>query len=304
MKDVINTLEKFKQYRERKICEYIREHSLFCGVPVQWLTTICIVLGCAVLCWVILLVYGIICDHFHLMSVGFKQSSLFHYFISLVDYSALYKYKLILVEYLLILFSLLSAFFYGKLRNSKKIEAVMLECSIELMRYEKSISNKIKLANLKFEEKSQNEDVEYLKNRKQNLDLACLNRRQVALTDFYELQEEISILSKEQDDKKINEKICQIRRKQAEAIKKCHKDCLPHQQSINSSKTEIIILESQIKDIQDEQTRLKSDKNFTFDDAIKAINGNIDLATVDDFHKASLKSFFYELLELASRLKI
>ena len=37
MKDVINTLEKFKQYRERKICEYIREHSLFCGVPVQWL---------------------------------------------------------------------------------------------------------------------------------------------------------------------------------------------------------------------------------------------------------------------------
>lgn len=95
MKDVVNTLEKFKQYRERKICEYIREHSLFCGVPVQWLTTICIVICCAVLCWVISLVYGIICDHFHLMSVGLKQNSLFHYFISLVDYFALYKYKLI-----------------------------------------------------------------------------------------------------------------------------------------------------------------------------------------------------------------
>lgn len=86
----------------------------------------------------------------------------------------------------------------------------MLECSIELMRYEKSISNKIKLANLKFEEKSQNEDVECLKNRKQNLDLACLNRRQVALTDFYELQEEISILSKEQDDKRLMRKFAKL----------------------------------------------------------------------------------------------
>ena len=41
-----------------------------------------------------------------------------------------------------------------------------------------------------------------------------------------------------------------------------------------------------------------------FDDVINTINKNINSATVDDFHKASLKSFFYELLEPASRLKI
>lgn len=309
MKDVINTLEKFKQYRERKICEYIREHSLFCGVPVQWLTTICIVICCAVLCWVISLVYGIICDHFHLMSVGLKQNSLFHYFISLVDYSALYKYKLVLGGYLLILFSLLSAFFYGKLRNSKKIEAVMLKCSIDLMRYEKSISNKIKSANLNFEKSSKEEDVKYLKNRKQNLESACLNRRKVTLANFYELREEIRILSKEQENQRNsvnnNEKICQLRKKQAETLEKCYNDCLLHKQDINKSQTEIEILESQISNIQkDVENHSETEEALKFKDAIDTINADIDSEDINSFYKDSLKSFFYDLLGKASQLKI
>lgn len=309
MKDVINTLEKFKQYRERKICEYIREHSLFCGVPVQWLTTICIVLGCAVLCWVILLVYGIICDHFHLMSVGFKQNSLFHYFISLVDYSALYKYKLVLGGYLLILFPSLFAFFNRKLRNSKEIEAVMLKCSIELMKYEKSISNKIKSANLNFEKSSKEEDVKYLKNRKQNLESACLNRRKVTLANFYELREEIRILSKEQENQRNsvnnNEKICQLKKKQAETLEKCYNDCLLHKQDINKNQTEIEILESQISNIQkDVENYSETEKDLQFNDVINAINLNIDLGDINSFYKDSLKSFFYDLLGKASQLKI
>ena len=309
MKDVINTLEKFKQYRERKICEYIREHSLFCGVPVQWLTTICIVLGCAVLCWVILLVYGIICDHFHLMSVGFKQNSLFHYFISLIDYSANYKYRLVLGGYLLILFSLLFAFFKRKLRNSKEIEAVMLKCSIELMRYEKSISDKIKSANLNFEKRSKEEDVKYLENRKQNLKSACLNRQKVTLTNFYELRGEIRILSEEQENQRNtvnnNEKICQLKKKQAETLEKCYNDCLLYKQDINKNQIEIEILGSQINNIQkDAENHSKTEEDLKFNDAINTINADINSGDINSFYKDSLKSFFYDLLGKASQLKI
>ena len=54
------------------------------------------------------------------MSVGFKQNSLFHYFISLIDYSANYKYRLVLGGYLLILFSLLFAFFQEEASQFKR----------------------------------------------------------------------------------------------------------------------------------------------------------------------------------------
>ena len=255
------------------------------------------------------MVYGIICDHFHLMLVGFKQNSLFHYFISLIDYSANYKYRLVLGGYLLILFSLLFAFFKRKLRNSKEIEAVMFKCSIELMRYEKSISNKIKSANLNFEKRSKEEDVKYLENRKQNLKSACLNRQKVTLANFYELRGEIRILSEEQENQRNtvnnNEKICQLKKKQAETLEKCYNDCLLYKQDINKNQIEIEILGSQINNIQkDVEKHSKTEEDLQFDDVINTINKNINSATVDDFHKASLKSFFYELLEPASRLKI
>ena len=177
------------------------------------------------------------------------------------------------------------------------------------MRYEKSISDKIKSANLNFEKRSKEEDVKYLENRKQNLKSACLNRQKVTLTNFYELREEIRILSEEQENQRntVNndEKICQLKKKQAETLEKCYNDCLLYKQDINKNQTEIEILGSQINNIQkDAENHSKTEEDLKFKDAINTINADINSGDINSFYKDSLKSFFYDLLRKASQLKI
>lgn len=165
------------------------------------------------------------------------------------------------------------------------------------MRYEKSISDKIKSANLNFEKRSKEEDIKYLKNRKQNLESACLNRQKVTLTNFYELREEIRILSEEQENQRNtvnnNEKICQLKKKQAETLEKCYNDCLLYKQDINKNQIEIEILGSQINNIQkDAENHSKTEEDLKFKDAINTINADINSGDINSFYKDSLKSFF------------
>lgn len=239
MEIIINTLNKFKQYKEKRIREFIQEYSRFCGIPWGWIIGICILLIILLLIWIFLSDFN---------SVPLIIGGFFIIFLIVIIIIAIYKYV-----------------------YSLKVQEVIFECLEYIMYYERAQNYQIELNNIKSQQERNKKNIARFNYKIQELELTheCISKiKKITLEEFNKEGNSYSASEEKQSDTKDkqNELKVKIPEKRINILKKYISELLIYDQLKKQYETEKSLLENENNQIEEEKEEI-----------IKILSNNIKL---------------------------
>ena len=309
METTINTFCKFKEYKEKRVGEFIQKYNAFCGVPWKWMGGMCILLFLLVLI------------------VQWWRDG------KIVSFS---------LDYLVILI-FISAFAFWvryKYKCSLFVQNVVYDCLKHLSCYESTICSKIELDILRKQMQNNNREMKRLSCLIYNLDLKCETiNRQIRINYCKSFISTIFSMSLDEYKKMIKDKIvllqekCSYRQSQhkyemdiqllqeenkilEEKIHKIEKNIVDDEKNIVDDEKNIVDDEKNIVDdekniVDDEKNIVDDEKNIVDDEKNskdtdkEKILKNIDnvLTSLSQNQKGEIRILFTDLVEVVSQIK-
>lgn len=265
METTISTFCKFKEYKGKRVREFIYKYNVFLGVPWGWISVIC----------------GICC----LLLLSNPLARLFKCEINL-PFGDFYLIFLIILS---LAFTILAGVKY---KRSLKIQKVVYDCLNRFSCYESEICSKIELDTMRNQMQVNDNEIERLKCLIDNLDLKCEIINKILRINYCK-SFICTIFSMNLDEykKMIKNKVVLLQ-------ERCS-----YRQSRNKYKADIQLLKKKNEDwkkrIEIIEKTVVDDKQM-----LKNIDEELNSALKSKILKSEIRLFFTDLIEVVSQIKI
>lgn len=264
METTINTFCKFKEYKEKRVREFIQKYNTFLGVPWEWM------LGLCGICILLLL---------SILAIQWWTNE------KIVSFSL---YYLVLILIPIVAFTILVGVKY---RCSLRVQNVVYVCLKHLSCYESTICSKIELDFLSNQMQDNNKEIERLRCLIYNLDLKCKTiNRQIRMNYCKSFICTIFSMSLDEYKKMIKDKIVLLQ-------EKCS-----YRQSQHKYETDIQLLQEKNK-IVDKSIHKIGEIIVDKEKVLKNIDDILTLVSLSKNQKGELWLLFTDLVEVASQIK-